>query len=153
MPLPPHSEKPKRNIVGATIYFHLVKTRRERNTHHEDHAGTLIQRFPTPFLPNLLLSRGDHCRHKGYHRLQIPGQLFDDLGKLRSRVYPSSTLGWEAMISLLLSSPTCSAKASFATPLVAAIKLSKLTAGGLARSISTADHLFSGRFEGPAVKT
>ena len=83
-PWPQRSEKRRRNNVSAMIYFYLVKTRRERNTYQEDHAGTLIQRLLTPFLPQLtLLSRGDHRRHEGHHRLQIPRQLFDDLGKLR----------------------------------------------------------------------
>ena len=50
-------------------------------------------------------------------------------------MYPSNTSGWEAMISVFLSSPTCLAKASLVAPLVAAIKLFGLTVGGSARSI------------------
>ena len=65
-------------------------------------------------------------------------------------MYPSSTPGWEAIISVLRSSPTCSAKAS--APLIATITLSGLVAGGLARSISAARLIFSGWFEGPVVE-
>ena len=67
---------------------------------------------------------------------RYPGNCLTTSESSRSRVYPSSTLGWEAMISVLLSSSTFSAKASLAAPLVAAITLSGSMAGGSARSIS-----------------
>ena len=65
---------------------------------------------------------------------KYPGNLLKTSTSLGSGVYPSSTPGWEAAIFVLLSSPTCSAWASLAAPLVTAIMLFELTARGFARS-------------------
>ena len=145
------SEKQRRNTISTTIYFHLVKTQKERNTYQEDHVGTLIQLLPAPLLPQLtLLSRRNHCCHECHHRLQVPGQLFDDLRELKIWGIPlrHTRLGGQDLRPL-----TCLAKASLAAPLVAIITLSGLTAGGLAKSTSKARLFFSRRFEGPAAET
>ena len=84
---------------------------------------------------------------------KYPGNCLTTSESSGSGVYLSGTLGWEAMISVLLSSPTYSANASLTAALVAAITLSGLTVGGLARSTSSARLLFSGPFEGPVVET
>ena len=53
----------------------------DKNTHREYHVVSLSQCFPTPLLAHLaLLSQGNHRGHKGNHGLQIPRQLFDNLG-------------------------------------------------------------------------
>ena len=83
---------------------------------------------------------------------RYPGNFLTTSKSSGYGVYPSNTLGWEAMISVLLYSPICSVKAFLVAPLVAAITLSGVTAGGLARSISEALFLFLGRFEGPATE-
>ena len=91
-----------------TIYIHLVKTQRKKNTHHEDHAGTLIQRLLAPILSSLLSSVGGTIIAIRVTTVyKYPGNYLTTSESSRSGVYPSSTPGWEAMIFVLLYSLTC----------------------------------------------
>ena len=68
----------------------------------------------------------------------------------RAATRRKATLGWVAAISVSLSSFTCSAWASLATPIETAMRLSGLTARGFTWSNSACLFLFSQRVEGLA---
>ena len=113
------------------VCSHLRQIQAEESTYHEHHVGSLMQCLQALLLQHFaLLSRGDHCRHEGYHRLQIPGKPLNNLSELGVRCIPLQYTRLGAAISILLNIPTCSARASLAAPLVGPSRLFWLTAGG-----------------------
>ena len=125
----------------------------DKNTHHEHHASSLSQCFLAPLLAHLaLLGRGTIVAIRVTTSYRYPGNLLVNSTTSGSCVYPSCTLGWEAKISVLLSSPTCSTWVSLAVPLVAAIMFSGLTDRRFTGSNSAVCFFLSRWVEGPIVE-